>query len=392
MADELIRYNRIKSFMLQPQTYLSFGNIGYNLKDDEIILIQSLLTQEYFEGLIPSITNKYINFNSYDEVEPIRSQTYENTIDLFKENNSKKNEYICDKKINATITSSVWRSCFPENYGEIDYGKTIFCTFDFIIDLIEKKTGDKYTVNQIKNLLYEEYKKYLDNYHDKIIDILIFEGKKTLGDQVHSKILTFSNFLYTDNYFLTTFDLWLLIVKFEIPTIFISQKWILQTKYEKHEFLGYGNKSDNFVFIIIPGFRPENIPIYKVVISDTNDIFIPLNKINSECVDRIYTAIDNIITIEKYLQDFSKSNKTLYSKKKPINLIELNTNAKPKVQRKKIKIIDSTTSPLLEEEQEEIIVPIKKQTKKLVIKGKNPTKKIRKSKIKIIDETSSNSK
>jgi hypothetical protein len=34
LADELIRYARIKSFMLQPQVYLSFGNIGYNLKDE----------------------------------------------------------------------------------------------------------------------------------------------------------------------------------------------------------------------------------------------------------------------------------------------------------------------------------------------------------------------
>jgi hypothetical protein len=68
MSDELIRYNRIKSFMLQPQTYLSFGNIGYNLRDNEIILIQSLLTQDYFETLIPAITNKYTKYNSYDVV------------------------------------------------------------------------------------------------------------------------------------------------------------------------------------------------------------------------------------------------------------------------------------------------------------------------------------
>jgi hypothetical protein len=80
MSDELIRYNRIKSFMLQPQTYLSFGNIGYDLRENEIILIQSLLTQDYFETLIPAITNKYIKHNSYDEVQPIITQVYDNTI------------------------------------------------------------------------------------------------------------------------------------------------------------------------------------------------------------------------------------------------------------------------------------------------------------------------
>jgi hypothetical protein len=65
MADELIRYNRIKSFMLQPQTYLSFGNIGYNLRDNEIIMLLSLLTQEYFEINIPTVINKYFKVLFY---------------------------------------------------------------------------------------------------------------------------------------------------------------------------------------------------------------------------------------------------------------------------------------------------------------------------------------
>ena len=75
----------------------------------------------------------------------------------------------------------------------------------------------------------------MNKYFYKIVDILIIEGKKTLGDQVkdEAKLLTFDDFIYTDNYFLTTFDLWLLVTKFEIPTIFISQQFILQTKYTK---------------------------------------------------------------------------------------------------------------------------------------------------------------
>ena len=87
-----------------------------------------------------------------------------------------------------------------------------------MIDLIERKTNEKITVNQLKNQLYEEYKLYLDKYKDKIVDILIIEGKQTLGDQVKSDSLSFINFIYTDNYFLTTFDIWLLIQKYKIPT------------------------------------------------------------------------------------------------------------------------------------------------------------------------------
>jgi hypothetical protein len=374
MADELIRYNRIKSFMFQPQMYLSFGNIGYNLRDNEIIMIQSTLTQEYFETLVPSVTNKYIKHNSYDEVEPIISQTYENKIPSLDHAIGRNNEKVCNKTKKNKIASSVWKKCFPENYNEIEYNKLNFCTFNFIIDLIERKTGNKLTVNQVKNELYEEYKKYLDNHKDKIIDILIIEGKKTLGDQVHSGLLSFASFIYTDNYFLTTLDLWILVQKYKIPTIFICQKFILQTKYEKHEFVGYGNESDSFAFILIPGYRPENVPNFKLIESNEGDVFISLNKLNEDCVDKIRTAIVNKESIDEYIEKFKKPIATTYEKKKPVRLqIESDSDEKPPVQRKK-KLVIEDTDPISSEEF--ILKPNKKQTKrKVVLKGKEKTKK-----------------
>jgi hypothetical protein len=252
-----------------------------------------------------------------------------------------------------------------------------------IIDLIEKKTGEKYTVNQIKNDLYNEYKKYLDNYKNKILDILILEGKKTLGDQVAADTLSFSNFIYTDNYFLTTFDLWLLVLKYEIPTIFISQKFILQTKYEKNAFLGYGNINDKFAFIVIPGYRPENVPSFKLIISNENDVFISLNKLDGDCIERIRYAIDNTTTINEYLNQFIKPITTSYEKKKPLRLkIESESEEIKKPKRKLIIEETKSISP-----EEFVMVPKKKQTKKkVVLKGNTKSKKNKKNLI--IEENS----
>jgi hypothetical protein len=378
LADELIRYARIKSFMLQPQVYLSFGNIGYNLKDDEIILMQSLLTQEYFESLVPAITNKYAKYISYDEVQPVKTQVYDNTFASLEEVDASKREVDCEKVTKDQITSSVWSSCFPENYYEIVYGKNNSCTFDFIIDLIERRTGQKLTISQIKNQLFDEYKIYLGEYISKIVDILILEGKKTLGDQVHAGILSFANLVYTENYFLTTFDLWLLVVKYKIPTIFISQKSILQTNHEKNEFLGYGTREDSFAFIVIPGFRPENVPGYKLILSNDGDAFISLDKLNDNCVERIYQAIENPISIENYLHNFIKPKKTKYVKKKPVGPILIESDSedtpppviKPKVGRKK-KIV-------VEEEEVTPSKPKKAQSKKQPKEKKNVSKKSKK--------------
>ena len=330
MADELIRYNRIKSFMLQPQTYLSFNNIGYNLRDNELILIQSLLTKEYFETLKPTVTNKYIKQMSYDEVNPIISQMYENKFPLVdnsiigKNNKNEKNDNDKNEKVvkcikfKPHIQSTAWNSCFPDNYGEIVYGNTNYCTINFIIDLIERKTGEKLTVNGVKNVLFEEYKKYLDKYIEKIVDILILEGKKTLGDQVSGGIISFSNLIHTDNYFFTTFDLWLLVTKYEIPTVFISPHYILQTKYSKRAFIAYGERNDQFAFIIIPGFSAEKIPTFKLITSSEKEAFISIDKLSGECLDSIQEALNNKETIESYLEKFTKPNTR---KKKPLPFI-----------------------------------------------------------------------
>jgi hypothetical protein len=352
MADELIRYNRINSFMFQPQTYLSFGNIGYNLNDNEIIMVQSLLTQEYFETLVPAIINKYTKYNSYDDAEPALTQIYDNTVSQKK---SSVSDSICDApKINDNISSGIWKKCFPNTFKEVEYSKSAICTFQIIIDLIEKYTGAKVSLSKIRNELFSEYKQYLDSSHDKIVDILIIEGKKLLGKEYHQKVkagkIDFLSFISAENYFLTTMDLWLLVQRFKIPTIFISQNCILQTKYEKHSFLGYGDEQqDKYAFIILPGLRDENIPNFKLVQSDKSDgdVFISLGDI--KCLGKIREIVNDKISVESYLDDFTKHSKTNYQEKKKCaddTIGELEKIEKPK-KVKKI-VVESDESDIVE--------------------------------------------
>jgi hypothetical protein len=284
---------------------------------------------------------------------------------------------VCDRIDKEHITSSVWKKCFPANYTETEYTKHNFCTFNIIIDLIERKTNERLTINEIKNQLYDEYKQYLEKYKDKIVDILISEGKKTLGDQVHADTLSFANFIYTDNYFLTTLDLWLLVNRFKIPTIFIAQKTILQTRYEKNgkylykrQFIAYGDKGENFAFIVLPGFRPENIPSFKIINNDKKDVFISLDKLNEECLENIEDAFENKISIEKYLEDFKILPKTSYQKKRINVLIESDSEEKIVKPRRKQVIVEKTT-PISPEKP---VSNEKKPSRKAIIKGDTKNK------------------
>jgi hypothetical protein len=382
MSDELIRYSRINSFIFKPEAYLSFNMINYNLKDDEVILIQSLLTQEYFETLTPASLNKYSKNISYDEAEPQMSQTYDNVIPSLDQAINKSTQTKCSKVIKKHITSSLWKKCFPPNYKEIEYANTNVCTFSIMIDLIEKKTGEKVSINKIKNVLYDEYKAYLEKYFEQIVDILIIEGKKTLGDQVKVGILTFANFIYTDNYFLTTLDLWLLVNKYEIPTIFICQKMIFQTDYTKNIFVGYGSQEDNFAFIVLPSVRSENIPKNRLIITNSNDYFIGIDKIKEECNEKIVDEIRNKITFEDYLKNFVKPKKTNISQKKKKLLIIEDEDTEEIVPVNKENLIDKNIVNENEDNKNN-----KTKKKNVVLKGNKTNTKKNKKEIIVLDNS-----
>jgi hypothetical protein len=203
-----------------------------------------------------------------------------------------------------------------------------------------------------------------------------------LGDQVIAVTLSFANFIYTDNYFLTTFDLWLLVNRFKIPTIFICHKFILQTKYQNHEFVGYGDFNDEFAFVILPGFRAENIPNFKIIQSDKGDVFISLNVIIEECLINIQNAIRNKISIQEYLDEFFMPPKTTYKKKNPLLIEEIDIE-KPKDIKKPKKIEEQNKieeekkieKPEPDSPEEFIMQPTNKKSRKVYInKGETKNK------------------
>ena len=53
LADELLRYERIRTFMLQPKKYLNLGYSHYQIHDDELFLLDSVLQKDYFYDLLP---------------------------------------------------------------------------------------------------------------------------------------------------------------------------------------------------------------------------------------------------------------------------------------------------------------------------------------------------
>jgi len=59
LSDELLRFHRVRLFMLEPMHYLNLTNIDYQINDDEILLLETFLKSENFSDL------RLFNFNEY---------------------------------------------------------------------------------------------------------------------------------------------------------------------------------------------------------------------------------------------------------------------------------------------------------------------------------------
>jgi len=69
--------------MFEPAKYLTFQETRYDLDEDEIILLESLITQDYFENLVPSDYNPYSSNTNFYTVNPNQNdgamiQVYDN--------------------------------------------------------------------------------------------------------------------------------------------------------------------------------------------------------------------------------------------------------------------------------------------------------------------------
>jgi hypothetical protein len=83
VADELIRYKRVRLFMLEAKKYFNITTSDYFINDDEILLLHSLVFGNYFDDLIPFDMNDYIQNVTFDVANPrINTEKYPNQVPL----------------------------------------------------------------------------------------------------------------------------------------------------------------------------------------------------------------------------------------------------------------------------------------------------------------------
>ena len=176
--------------------------------------------------------------------------------------------------------------------------------------------------------------------------------------------MNFEQLIIQDGFIAVNFDLWLLLVKYKIPSIFISSRDIPETRFNLKEFVCYTSENtDKYAFILTPAMRKRKLnelPTYGLIVNK-NKIDIQLSDIpRSEGLTNIENAIDQYISIEDYMDVvFEKDATTKYQRKMPgiRQAVEFEEIEEPVLQDVPV---------LQEEQQEQIIVPAKKSRSKKI--------------------------
>ena len=298
---------------------MSFGKIKYNLRDNEIIILQDLITQEFFENLIPSERNKYAKYNTYDTTEPIISQAYNNNVDLDEIINPY-HDRDCVKSAPTVIKSARWKKCFPNSFREIEYTGSTYCSLYLFVDIVKEMLHTDLTVETVKDVLVKIYNDLTDGFKNKvrinkIIEVLKEEAQFD-ANQLQDGSMNFEQMILQDGFVAVNFDLWLLLVHYKIPSLFISSKPIPETRFNSNEFICYTEPDvTKYVFILTPAMyrrNPSLLPQYKLIVDgEKATIDISILK-DSECFSSIENAFINYVTIENYLDLFEKDVTTKY--------------------------------------------------------------------------------
>ena len=386
LADELIRYNRIRNFMFEKKILLSFQNIGYNLREDEIILLQSLLSDDYFKDLEPMPYNKYINYNTYDTTEPILTELYSNSYDV---TNAELPAIRCN--INTVNISGEYKKYFnissTYEYNAIEFeAATPKCSFEVFLYILkneaEKGNTDLslITINDLKKIIANFYKECIEQSdNNKIkekmaqlfkyygLDSIATEYKIKIDENEDSNIIETIPFL--DTYSLTRLDIWILANYFKIPIILLyyPNKTLIETDNKYSILSAYYDTpevgditSQSYYFIIVPAISSSRPPSYQIVKCNNNP-FIDLADTKKNLQEKVIeeqskqiSGIEEISDENEIRPEITPQLNTGFKQK----IFHFIYNFKPIIAKKYLKI--GKLEPLMEEE--EVNLPIKKTT------------------------------
>ena len=270
LADQFIRYNKIRMFIFNPRQFLTFQKVSYNLRDDEIILLEDILYGDYFDDVVIQSKNRFIkDRNVYDMVEPINKVPYKSKF-VFTNKIEVKEINTCiidnEEEQQLNINSYIRNHKLSKEFKLTELKYNFDCTWELAL-MILKDFGIDITIQDLRLFLIDTYRFYIENDLAKLTVIFKKERKLSFISLFSGNI---NDIINPDEYYLTPFDLFLIFEHYNCPVIITSRTSILETVKKNISFV---KKSvPDFVYVIFGGVWntrtsdiKKRIPAYGII-------------------------------------------------------------------------------------------------------------------------------
>jgi hypothetical protein len=289
LSDEIIRFNRIKQYLFN-SLYTKLENINYHIHSNEVLLLSSNLSNDYFDNISYDTDNKYIENIPSDFSNPtdkpdttkrisLMQQTTVETVESFESFHKE-----CILKSTKLNMKQNWNNIFSEKHTMNEIKHTPLCSYYILAYLLKKYNNIEENLMQIKQRLTNAYETILKNYllMPSIHVILAKQFKKDFIVKIRKHQLNIETMIMNDNYNITQFDIWIFCNYMNIPAILYSNKIYTSMKLNTNYIVMGGDmEKDEYTFIRSDQYKqsdefstPVSIVEPPMLLKDTKDIVL----------------------------------------------------------------------------------------------------------------------
>lgn len=347
LADELIRFPEIKKFIFTPKTFLSFENVSYNLTNQEIILLEDILLNKYFEDLIAIEFNKYLkNENVFELTNPEQHIAVKK---LFNISLTDSNTSECEYSPSKPLVLSEYKNYIDLNMDIIirHYKQMPICTFQIIIDIINDSLKNEKSIKKevdaitLKKEIFQEYinlkKKVNINVVKKLFKKSKIENKNEMQNIIGDND-ELEKHVSGINYYISEIDMLMLFNKYKINVILITKRQRSVLPFSQGNIFSTVQNENPFYMIIVNNmYTPISNDFPNKAINSTVGYpqygLIQVNnniRLEQKYFMDLIKIVPRFLSLEKSFERFDAIEKEKHEKKKRENALRLQNYRKKK--------------------------------------------------------------
>jgi hypothetical protein len=269
IADELIRYNNIRDYLLSYSTLLGLGRKSYDLDKSEIVISESVLFTTYFDNVVLKPNNPYVHYNTYDTAAPSVVQvTYDNVVRGSRP--APIVERACQTTTKELVHTEIWYKYLPRGSKKLETTGESDCTNHLVLSVFNNFMEEQLTANGLKEVLAAIYSQQA-KFRSTIVTTLRLQGKRELMNKIGVNEATLETVVMSDDYYFTNLDIIELAKKFQVP-IFMISPHKLKENGEDCFTINY-KQNNTFYYIIKQRAIYANVPQkYEIILTPDNGL------------------------------------------------------------------------------------------------------------------------